>query len=208
MAFISFAISSAVGIGPRTSSALPSAFSRSPTLASSLSGVARDAPTYSAAPSISLVSSNGSTNFVEAPAPSCFSVSRLIMVSAFESIAAAPIEMMRSPCASPCCSRIRAVRCPCASRICACRRPSASRMRDCLSPSAFRIAARFSPSARRMLARRLRSAAVWSSIACLTLGDGSTSRISTFSTLTPHLSVSTSRRSRRPWLIRSRFEST
>ena len=51
----------------------------------------------------------------------------------------------------------------------------------------------FSPSASRMAARLFLSADVCSSIDCLTLGAGSTSLISTVSTLTPHLSVFSSR---------------
>ena len=68
-------------------------------------------------------------------------------------------------------------------------------MADLFSPSAFRIAARLS-----------RSAEVCSSIAALTLGEGSTSLISTLSTFTPQGSVSISNLSLRIAFILSLLE--
>src|SRR5262249_47846656 len=88
-----------------------------------------------------------------------------------------------------------------ATRSIASARPPAARMAACFSPSAFVTAASRTPCASVTTARRVRSACIWWCIDDTTSGGGSMRWISTRTTRTPHLSVESSRMSRRCVLI-------
>ena len=89
-----------------------------------------------------------------------------------------------------------------------CLSPSARRTVDFLSPSATRIADSLFPSASRTIALLDLSADICFTIASCTSAGGLISLISTFVTLMPHLSVTSSSFVRRTLLICSLFASS
>ena len=96
----------------------------------------------------------------------------------------------------PCACRIRESRSPSARRTLLSRSPSASRIMLCRNPSALTMAERFSPSAAGLPPTSGPLCCSLFGHRTLDCSDGSTSLISTRSTLTPHWSVSRSRISR------------